>query len=378
MSKILHVVNIYFVLPYFIGDQFKYFNKKGCQQFVVCSPSLLLSEYSKKQGFQYKEIPVLREINVFQDLKSMYQICKYIKSMNIDIVVGHTPKGGLLAMLSAKIMRVPTRVYFRHGLVYETSTGIKRFLLKSIDRLSALCATKVICVSPSVYKRSLEDQLNTESKQIVLGKGTCTGIDVYGKFDKGNISTPLKDTLRAQYSISDKSYVIGYCGRLVRDKGILELLDAFKLVSSKYDNVILFLVGMFEERDALPAEIKEYILNNDKIIYTGFVNDNIEYYYDLMDVYVLPSYREGFPTSVLEASSMCKPIITTRVTGCIDSIIDGETGFFVDHDPQMLANRIEVLRDSLLRESMGKNAREFVVENFENQKVWRELEKIYV
>ena len=188
-NNILHVVNIYFVLPYFIGGQFKYFKDKGYKFFVVCSESEYLAAYAKENYFDYRVLPVLRSINPIQDIKTVIGICRYIKQKQIGIVVGHTPKGGLLSMIAGWLMRVPKRIYFRHGLVYETSRGLKRFILMSVDRLASLCATKIVCVSPSVLKRSITDHLGSPSRQIILHKGTCCGIDTEGKFNPANIDS---------------------------------------------------------------------------------------------------------------------------------------------------------------------------------------------
>lgn len=376
--NILHVVNIYFVLPYFIGDQFLHFNSKGLSQYVICSESEYLNEYSRKMNFKYIEVPILRSINIKQDIVSIIAICKYIKANKIDIVVGHTPKGALLAMIASFIMRVNKRVYFRHGLVYETSVGLKRKLLITLDRLSALCATKVVCVSPSVLSRSLEDKLNCSSKQLVLGKGTCTGIDTSFKFNPENLEALKLSNLRDELKIPKSHRVYGYCGRLVKDKGLIELVNAFVKLNKLHSDTCLLLVGMYEERDALPNDIVEVIEGHPNIIVTGFVNSDIEYYYGLMDVYVLPSYREGFPTSILEASSLAKPIITTRVTGCIDAIQECKTGLFTTHDIDDLCDKMQLLLDATMRLKMGYKGRDFVVKNFDSKLVWSELEKLYL
>ena len=176
-KHILHVVNIYFVIPYFLGGQFEYFRELGYELNVVCSESPYLAPYAQQHHFGYREIPILRSINPIQDFKSIRQICRYIKETQTGIVVGHTPKGGLLSMVAAWLMRVPKRVYFRHGLVYQTSSGLKRFILMSVDRLASLLATKIVCVSPSVLEESIKDKLAPARKQIVLGKGTCSGVD---------------------------------------------------------------------------------------------------------------------------------------------------------------------------------------------------------
>ena len=283
-------------------------------------------------------------------------------------------------MIAAYVMRVPIRIYFRHGLVYETSVGIKRTLLIAVDRLAAKFATKIVCVSPSVYRRSLEDKLNSISKQLLLSKGTCNGVDI-DRFYKLSVDKQYLLQLRSELHIKTSDFVIGFTGRLVRDKGIVELVYAFQQLQKKYSNVILLLVGMLEERDALPDEVVELIKTNPNIVNTGYVkNTEIEYYYALMNLFILPSYREGFPTSVLEASAMELPIITTRATGCVDAIIEGETGVYIErHDSDSIIKAIELFyNDKNSLRKYGLNGRKFVAENFNQRQIWIEIEKLYL
>ena len=375
-KNILHVVNIYFVLPYFIGGQFKYFKDKGYNMHVICSESKYLPQYAKEQGFDYKIVPILRAINLLQDFKSILKICQYIKEKQIDIIVGHTPKGGLLSMIAGWIMRVPNRIYFRHGLVYQTSKGLKRFLLKSIDKLTSLLATKIVCVSPSVLETSIKDKLAPEKKQIILHKGTCCGIDTEGIFNTDCIDKEKLLLLKSKWAIKESDWVIGYSGRLVRDKGIIELIRAFRIVKAENPNYKLLLVGMFEVRDALPEDVQQDIKNDSQIVWTDFQNSDMEYFYSMMNVYVLASYREGFPTGVLEAQSMKVPVITTRATGCCDSIIENETGLFIHHNAEELAAAIQRIHNHETQLS-GEKARQWVRNNFENHIVWKEIEKLY-
>lgn len=376
--NILHVVNISFVIPYFLGSQLLFFKNKGYSEYIVCSPSDELKYFSEQYGFKYKEIDILRKISLLKDLKAIVLSAEYIRKNQINIVIGHTPKGALIAMLAAYIMRVRIRIYFRHGLVYETSLGFKRKMLMVIDKLAAFLATQVVCVSPSVCEKSLEDRLNPASKQCLLSKGTCNGIDTI-RFCKESLDIRRLIELKVKLGFKQDCLVIGFTGRLVQDKGIIELICAFKVLQNKYPNLILLLVGMLEERDALPRDIVTYIKENEHIVNTGYIeNVNIEYYYALMDVFVLPSYREGFPTSVLEASAMNLPIVTTRVTGCIDSIIEGETGIFVQNDANDLAKGIDIfLQDKAKRHLYGAKGRKFVIENFEQNIIWKEIEKLY-
>lgn len=375
-KNILHVVNIYFVLPYFIGGQFAYFRQKGYRMFAVCSESEYLDGYAREQGFGYKVVPVKRSFSVKQDVKSIRQICSYIRENEIGVIVGHTPKGGLLAMLAGWLMRVPRRIYFRHGLVYETSHGLKRFVLMTVDRISSACATKIVCVSPSVLQRSIEDHLAPADKQLVLGNGTCSGIDTQGKFCPEKIDGDHLAAMRRRWGIADGDWVIGYTGRLVKDKGIIELVSAFRKLKKRYRNMKLLLVGMFEVRDALPEDIQDDIKNDPQIVWTDFQNTDQEYFYAMMNVYVLASYREGFPTGVLEAQSMGVPVVTTRVTGCRDAIVEGRTGLFAEHSADSIAEAITEIHDKKV--VSGTAARKWVVEKFDNLIVWNEIEKLYI
>ncbi len=374
-SEILHVINIYFSLSY-LGDQFKYFSKKGYKQHLICSPSENLMQYGLNQGVKIKDINIIRKISPMADVISLFKILRYILDNKIGIVVGHTPKGALLSMMGAYIMRVPKRIYFRHGLVYETMLGFPRTLMINVDRLTAFCATQVVCVSPSVAQQSLLDKLNSEKKQIVLGRGTCGGVDANEKFNPNKIDKNKVDDIRKSLGIDGKAFVIGFCGRLVRDKGIVELVTGFNLLKSKFPNanIKLLLIGDFEERDSLPKDIKKEIIINPSILYTGFIYNSIQHYYSLMSIFVLPSFREGFPTVILEASSMELTVLTTKVTGCVDSVLDGVTGFFVENTPESIAIGISNLMNDSTIKQYGINGRKMVLEHFENDKIWELIE----
>lgn len=371
--NILHVINIYFSLTYF-GEQFRHFVDKGYNEHVICSPSEFFPEYAKKQKIKYREVPINRKISIKDDLIAIKEVYKYIKANDIDVVEGHTPKGALVGMIAAWLARVPKRLYFRHGLVYETSKGLKRFILVTCDRVTSFCATQVVCVSPSVLEISIKDKLAPVKKQFILGKGTCGGVDTKYHFNPANVNQADVDQLRAKYGISKDDFVIGFTGRLVKDKGIIELVRAFNMLKDR-KHLKLLLVGMFEERDALPEDVKESILHAKDVVYTGFINGGMEKFYSLMNVYTLPSYREGFPTGVLEAQSMGLPILTTTATGCRDSIVDGKTGLFITHDPEDIAQKIDMIRNDYAID--GNNGRKWVKENFDNEIIWNEIEKLY-
>lgn len=374
-KKILHVVNISFVLPYFIGDQFDYFMEKGVKFYVACQSSVHLTDYSKQKGFTPIGLNSLREVNIIEDIKAIYMLIRLIKREQIDIVIAHTPKGGLLGMIAAYLAGVKIRVYFRHGLMFETSKGLKRLILKTVERFTGSLATKVVCVSPSVLKISNGDKLSAVKKNILLNKGTCNGIDAIDRFKKESITPEQIEKLRAQYGITAENRVIGYVGRLVNDKGISELLTAWKELIKVESNIKLFLVGPLEERDTLSEDLQFYLKNTPSIIYTGLVGD-IAPYYRLIDIFILPSYREGFPTVVLEASAFELPVLTTRATGCIDSILENKTGMFIDLDPADIVNKVrKYLNNPALIKEHGKNGRAFILENFGQHEIWKEIER---
>jgi len=360
-------------LHYFIGEQFLYFRQKGCRFFVACSPSDELASLAERYRFDYIATPIERKLSPWHDMLSLRAIMRYIRQEHIDIVVGHSPKGALLAMLAARLCRVPKRIYFRHGLVYETAHGLKRFILKAVDRFTSRCATQVVCVSPSLMRKSLEDRLDKPSKQVLLGAGTCGGIDTRGKYNPEHIDADRLTALRAQYGIADTDFVIGYTGRLVRDKGIMDLLEAFDRLPQDM-HARLLLVGPFEERDALPPPIKQRIQNDPRITYTGLIHTNMEYFYAVMNVYVLASYREGFPIGALEAQAMQVPVVTTCETGCIDAIRDGQTGLFTTHDPADIAN---VIMQTKRYPKMGTEGRKWVTANLDHLIIWKHIEEIY-
>ncbi len=377
-KNILHVVNIFFVVPYFLGNQLRYFRERGWKEHIICSPSSELLPYAQDMCFEVQEVEVLRKIAPWKDLKAVVKTAKYIRDHHIGIVTGHTPKGAIIAMTAAWLARVPKRIYFRHGLVYETASGFKRKLLMTVDKLASKMATHVVCVSPSLLDLSIKDHLNPPSKQRILHKGTCNGMDVH-RFSRENIDQNFVAKLQRDLHIKEANQVIGYVGRLVRDKGIIELVDSFKIIQDSNPNVKLLLVGMLEQRDALPEETVSILEQNPAIIMTGYVdNRQIQNYYALMDCLVLPSYREGFGMSLAEASSMEIPVITTKVTGCINAIEENVTGFFTNREPADMAEKIcRLLDDESLRKRMGAAGRKWVKENFAEELVWRDIEKLY-
>ena len=364
-KNILHVITVSFVINHFFGEQFLYLKKfNNNKYFVACSKSEHLEEFSNKLGFKKVEIEISRSINPIIDIIAIYKLIKFIRQNNIHKVVGHTPKGGMVAMISSFICGISERIYFRHGIIYETSKGLKKILLKNIDRLSGLLATKVVCVN-----------LNSREKNIILGLGTCNGIDTENKYNPLRFNDKSRNMLKRKLDINVNDFIVGYVGRIVKDKGIEELINAWGKFDNSVDNLKLLLVGPIEERNSISEATKKSININSKIIHIDFVEDATPYF-SIMNLFILPTYREGFPTVSLEASSMNLPVLITKATGCKESIIDNVTGQFISHDSEVIKEKILFYyKNRQLAIKHGNSGREFVRNNFEQTKIWEIISK---
>lgn len=370
MKRILEVINLSVSAEGFIGEQFSFFPEYGdYEMHLVCSDGPNLGALVEKYHIKHQVIPINRNITPWQDLKSLIAICKYIRKNKIDIIICHQEKGNLLGQLAGFIMRVPVRIVLSHGILYETMSGIKKELIRLQDKLVSEMATNVICVSHYVQEQRLKDKVDRKGKSVVLGNGSCNGIDTVNKFNPQLVSSQEREVFREEYKIKSGDYVIGFCGRLVKDKGVVELIEAFKKLQESHKNshIKLFIVGNLEVRDALPCEISKFIRNSESVVFSGRVAYmDVQKYYALMNVLVLPSHREGLGLAPLEAQAMGIPAIVTKHTGCRETIIEHKTGEFVEMTPDSIYEKLEMLFNNPdYAGKLGKNGREFVSRNFE-------------
>lgn len=373
--RVLHVVNVSFVLPYFIGDQLDYFKKFGVDFVIVCSPSNDLEEFSRLKDVPFYPLDIQRRISPIVDFVSLIKLIVFIKKNKFDVIIGHTPKAALLAMLAGFVGGIERRIYFQHGLLFETAVGFRRIILEGVEIFTALLATKVVCVSKSVLEYSTSKDFFNKKKFLLLNNGTCNGVDAVKKYNKSNAAISAIDKLREDLRISPTDFVIGFVGRLVNDKGVGELLEAWFIIRERYNNVRLLLVGPFEKRDSLSDTLLDEIMLDPRIVSVGLVKESV-LYYCLMDLFILPSYREGFPTVVLEASAMELPVITTRSTGCIDSIIDNYTGLYTDINATEIFSKVDFyLNNKDVAKKHGLNGRDFVISKFQQENVWSAIGK---
>lgn len=378
MKRILHVISTFFSVYPFFENQFGHFVSKGYEIHLALSPSEEIEEYACEQQIKYFETPINRNYSLIDDLKSISAIYKYIKKNNIEIVVGHSPKGALIAMISSYLAGTKRRIYFRHGLVYETSKGLKRKILMFVERLTSFLAKEVVCVSPYLVEKSIKDRLTRKSKLKILNIGSCNGVDAIRKFNPANIQSDKKQALKTKFGIEEGAFVIGYVGRLAKEKGINEIVTTFSLFNEKNKNSYLLLIGPLDDRDAISDETFQRILKGKNIIYTGEIYEDLEYHYSLMDVFLYPSFRDGFGNAIIEASSMELPVLTTSFSGNKDAIRNGITGQYISLDPNEISLKIEdYFRNKELAKIHGRNGRDFVEKNFSNEIIWKYLDDLF-
>lgn len=374
--KVVHVVTVSKSIKLMEG-QLEYLQQQGFNVTVISSPGPEFEEVSKK--INVKPIKIEREIKLISDIFSLINLIVYFRKNKPHLTNVSTPKAGLLGGLAAFISGVPCRIYTMRGLRFETTSGIKRIILKLMEKISCFLAHQVICISPSLKEKALELGIVSERKVIVLGHGSSNGLDI-NKFPTRTSIENQEEILklRKQLGIPLDSPVMGFVGRLTRDKGIEELIKAFKIVKKDIKDLRLLIVGDFEEGDPVSDVTKKEINDNKHIYKLGFLKNPIPYYY-IMDVFVFPTHREGFGNVSIEAAAAELPVVTTDATGAIDTVIDNVTGFVVPvGDYNKMADKISfILKQRSIGRKMGEEGRKRVIEQFRSEIIWRELYNLY-
>jgi glycosyltransferase involved in cell wall biosynthesis len=348
----------------------------GFRPMLLSSPGPDLQALAADQRLPSVALQMEREISPIKDLIACWRVYRVIRKARPDIVDASTPKAGLLVGIAAWLARVPCRVYCLRGLRLETTTGLMRFTLWLAEWTSCACSNRVVCVSSSLRERVIALKIVPREKTIVIQKGS-SGIDM-DRFRPMDFCSSETKRLSRHLGIPDHAPVVGFVGRLVRDKGIYQLVEAFRTLREKFPEVRLLVLGSFEDGDPVDPEVRHYIETNKSVIYLGFVTE-VAPYYRLMDVLAFPTHREGFGQVALEAQASGVPVVTTTATGAIDSVIDGVTGFLVPiGDSNSLSDRIaELLADDDLRSNMGREGRSWIERDFSQERIWRAQTQFY-
>lgn len=322
------------------------------------------------EGCPHEIVPLTRAITPFADIKALWILYRKLRNHKPDIVHSHTPKAGLIGMMAAWLARVPVRLHTVAGLPLETATGAKRRLLLFIERLTYACATEVWPNSGSLHSFIAKHRLANPEKLHIIGQGSSNGIDV-DEFNADGLDVDLMAEIKASIDYREDLTYLLFVGRVVRDKGIEELVDAFVQLAVDRSDLRLVLVGPYEaDLDPLAPRTIDIIDGRSDIITTGF-STHVKYYMHLADLFVFPSHREGFPNVPMQAALMHLPVVASRITGNVDIIDHEENGLLVDKgDRSAIAAAVgKLLQDGALASEYADKLRQKVLQKYARTRV---------
>jgi len=363
----------------YLQGQLEYFQNKGFDV-TVLSPKRRKGEWEvpRPEGISFIDVPMVQEIAPLRDLASLWRLWRMMRALRPAVSNVGTHKAGLLGGLAAWLNRVPCRFYTLHGLRFETTKALKRRILIYAERIACRCAHRVLCVSQSVRDKAIACGLANRERMVVLGSGSCNGVDA-SRFAVTPETMRRAAELRSQLGIPADAPVVAFIGRLTRDKGIPELMEAFLLLDKQFPDLRLLLVGCFQNGDPLPVETRRCVETHPRVIFAGAVQDTAAYY-AIADVVVLPSHREGLPMVVLEAHAAGKPVVGASATGIVDIVVDGETGLlFPAGDVPALAEAMaRLITDKGLARKLGLAGQEQAKRKFRQEQIWQALHREYL
>ena len=356
-------------MRFFLQEQMKYIASRGFDVHGIASPGKDLDRVGLQTGLPVHDVPMRRQISPVADLVSLWRLWNLIRRLKPEIVHTHTPKAGLLGITAAYLAGVPVRVYTINGLVLESRSGWRR-ISSFTDRVACSLSTQVLCVSRSVREKVIGAHYCSANRIKTLGRGGSHGVDL-ARFSCAALPAGAKRRFRRLNSIPEDALVLGFIGRVVRDKGIVELTHAWHKIWEVVPSVFLLLCGAPEDHDPLPEGVLAGLRADSRVRFVKSEPDDMPGVYAAIDVAVLPTYREGLPNVALECGAMGVPIVATRVTGCIDAVLDGISGLLVEpKNPDELASAVcTLLTHPEQREAFGAAAHAFVVANFDESYV---------
>lgn len=372
MTKIILTSTIPLSLNLFCKGWFRELERSGYEVVAVSSPGSDLKAIEEREGVRTYAVKMYRYITPFRDLKSLWSLIKVFRKERPRMVHSITPKAGLLAMMAAWIARVPVRVHTFTGLVFPYSSGLRRMILMTTDRLTCLFATHIIPEGEGI-KADLQRFRITRKPLNVLGHGNVRGIDL-------NYYDPEDPTVKEKAAAlkSEGTFTYIFIGRMVGDKGVNELVAAFRKLNAGYPDTRLLLVGWEADMDPLERTTEEEIRRNDAITYAGYQED-VRPWLLASDVLVLPSYREGFPNVVIEAGAMGLPSIVTDVNGSNEIVVEGRNGMIVPprNTEELYAAMVEMLLRGDKNREMRLRTRKMVTDRYEQLYVRRCKKEYY-
>lgn len=376
VTKVIHAVTVSQSLDLMRG-QLDFLSKQGYEVKALCSEGANIEIVEKREGIKVLTVNMERKISLLKDFRSLMSCIRTIRKEHPQIVNAGTPKAGLIVNLAAFICRVPVRIYNVLGLRMETTSGIKRKILLYAEKTAAGAATHLLAVSPSLKDQLVSLGIADKEKITILGKGSVNGFNLK-HFEMTDEMQKEIDKKKLEFGLMEHHVVLGFVGRMTKDKGIEEMVESFVQLNKKYPQLRLLIVGDYDSSDSVDEETQKEIGNNPRIIHAGFQDDPIPFYH-MMDIFVFLTKREGFGNVSAEAALAGMPVIAANVTGARDTIINGKTGFLVN--PSNIADVVakveQLVFDCELRLQMGLNGKAWAQENFSNDSIWQEMDSYY-
>lgn len=374
-KKIIRATTVPQSLDVFCKGMLKELSEKY-EVVALSSPGEPLDRVREREGVRTIAVPMERHISLMKDLKALLAMIKTLRKECPYMIHSMTPKAGLLCMVAGKLTGVPVRIHTFTGLVWPTSTGLKRKILMLTDKLTCACATNIIPEGQGVKNDLIAGKI-TKKPLKVLGYGNVMGVDME-HFSRRPEVLKLAEELNLR---DDSKFTFLFVGRIVRDKGINELVSAFDRLQKENENVRLVLVGPYEDSlDPIADSSRKIIANNPSISAVGGKRgEELLAYYSVADCFVMPSYREGFPNTVLEAGAMGLASIVTDINGSREIIVDGENGMIVPpQNEERLYHAMKVMLTLPAdREKLAGKARKMIADRFEQGFVRKCLYEYY-
>jgi len=377
MKKILRITTVPISLRNLLKGQPK-FMSQYYEVVGVTSPGDEINDVVNDEEIRVVEVEMTRTISPIKDLMSLWRLYRVIKKEKPFIVHSHTPKAGTLGMVASKLAGVPNRLHTIAGLPLLEATGAKRKLLDFVEKITYACATKIYPNSSGLKDIIIKNSYTKPSKLKVIANGSSNGIDV-NHFSIENISEEIKATLREKLNISENNIVFVFVGRLVADKGINELIGAFKKLSTEHQNIKLLLVGTFEsELDPLYDNTLNEIESNQNIINVGWQTD-VRPYFAISNILAFPSYREGFPNVVMQAGAMGIPSIVTDINGCNEIIKQGINGLIIQpkDENELYFAMLSLVNKPNKQKEFASISRKMICDNYHREVIWNALLQEY-
>ena len=375
MKKICYITTVALSIRSFFIPQLKYLSENGYDVTVICSPDENLN-MDLGEGIKYIPVSIARGVSPMTLGKSIMNLKKIFKQEKFDIVQYSTPNAGFCGSIAAKLAGVKIRNYHLMGLRYLGMSGIARMIFKMLEKMSCSLSTHIECITPSNLDLCIKEKLFKADKGTMVWNGSTGGVDIE-RFDVSNRES-WRNEVRSELELDSKDFVFGFVGRLTRDKGVNEILEAFRNLESKSK---LLIIGVREGTDTIEPELWQYAENSGRVIILDFKKD-IERYYSAMDVLLLPSYREGFGMVIAEAAAVGTPAIVSNIPGPIDVINEGKTALTVEvKNARDLQDKMEYMLDNPdIISNMLENCAEFIKGKFDskvlNEKISERKDKL--